>query len=45
LDGNHYKSITFSTFTITFVAITIVKTRRSTCYWTADGRSITTSFF
>jgi hypothetical protein len=44
LDGDHYKSIIFSTFTTTFVTITTTNTR-SISYWTADGRSGTTTFF
>jgi hypothetical protein len=45
LDGDHYKSITFSTFTTTFATTIIVDTRRSTGYWTANERSGTKPFF
>jgi hypothetical protein len=38
-------STTFTTFTTTFAAITIIDTRRSTCYWIIDGGSGTTTFF
>jgi hypothetical protein len=45
LDGDHYKSTTFSTITTRFIAITIVDTRRFTSYWIVDGGSGTTTFF
>jgi hypothetical protein len=44
LDGDYYKSTTFSTFIITF-ATTIEDTRRFTCYWTGDKGSGTITFF
>jgi len=45
LDGDHYKSTTFSTFKIAFVAITTIEIRRFTCYWTIDEGSGTIAFF
>jgi hypothetical protein len=42
MDGNHYKSTTFTT---TFVATTIIKTIMYTCYWIANkGSGSTISF-
>jgi hypothetical protein len=45
--GGHYRSITFPTFTTSFVAITttIANTRRFTGYWITIGKSGDTTFF
>jgi hypothetical protein len=45
LDGDHYKSTTFSTCTTTFVAITKANTRRYTSYRIANGGNGTIAFF
>jgi hypothetical protein len=45
LDGNHYKSNTFSTFTITFVIKPTTNTGRSTGYGTTNGKSGETTYF
>jgi hypothetical protein len=44
LDGDHYKSTTFSTFTTTFVTTT-TNIRRIIGYWIIDGGSGTTTLF
>jgi len=36
LDGDHWKSTTFSTFTTSFAIVTIANIRRSIGYWIAD---------
>jgi len=45
LDGNHYKSIKFSAFPITFVTTTKANTRRSIGYWIVNKGSGTIAFF
>jgi hypothetical protein len=43
LDGDHYKSTTFSTFSTTFVTTTNI--RRSIGYWNIIGGNGNTTFF
>jgi hypothetical protein len=45
LDGNHYKSTSFLTFTTLFAIPTTSNIRRSISYWIVDGESGDIPFF